>query len=92
MKITPNAKPVTFAAPSIAAVQDEATLSPADAPRAQRAAAANDGHLQTARGQLRDMSEVDRPFVSAMQEALKAGRLEVDTAQLAQAMMDFYRK
>ncbi|MCE0489873.1 flagellar biosynthesis anti-sigma factor FlgM [Pantoea sp. Mb-10] len=90
MKINPNATPVTLGTPSLATVQDVAAS--ADAPCVPHTPAEDAGRLQTARDQLRDMPEVDAPFVSAMQDALKAGQLRVDTAQLAQAMMDFYRK
>lgn len=49
------------------------------------------GAMQAAQQQLREMPEVDETFVNAMKDALKAGRLQVDTDALSQAMMDFYR-
>lgn len=47
--------------------------------------------MQAAQQQLREMPDVDDTYVSAMKEALEAGRLQVDTDALAQALMDFYR-
>ncbi|WP_343550777.1 flagellar biosynthesis anti-sigma factor FlgM [Pantoea sp.] len=47
--------------------------------------------LQAAQQQLREMPEVDATYVNTMKDALKAGRLQVDTDTLAQALMDFYR-
>lgn len=47
--------------------------------------------MQAAQQQLREMPDVDDTYVSAMKEALEAGRLQVDTDTLAQALMDFYR-
>ncbi|EJL87150.1 flagellar biosynthesis anti-sigma factor FlgM [Pantoea sp. BIGb0393] len=91
MKITRNETGVAPVAKPVTAALNDAPA----AAKSDRAAARSDnaaqGPMQTAQQQLREMPEVDATFVSAMQDALKAGRLQVDTDALAQAMMDFYR-
>lgn len=82
--ITPVAKPVTASLNDAPATQ-KSEAAPA---RSENSAP---GPMQAAQQQLREMPEVDATFVSAMQDALKSGRLQVDTDSLAQAMMDFYR-
>ncbi|MBY4890002.1 flagellar biosynthesis anti-sigma factor FlgM [Pantoea sp. DY-15] len=91
MKITRNEAGITPVTQSV-------TTSLNDAPAAHKnehAAARNNkteqGPMQAAQQQLREMPDVDATFVSAMQDAVKSGRLQVDTDTLAQAMMDFYR-
>lgn len=56
-----------------------------------RSDSGSQGPMQAVQQQLREMPEVDATYVSAMKDALQAGRLTVDTDALAQALMDFYR-
>jgi flagellar biosynthesis anti-sigma factor FlgM len=81
--VAPVAKPVT------ASLNDAPATNKSE--RAPRSENATQGPMQAAQQQLREMPEVDATFVSAMQDALKSGRLHVDSDALAQAMMDFYR-
>lgn len=82
--VAPVTKSVTTSLNDTPVAQGKTPAVKADEPSAQ-------GPMQAAAQQLREMPEVDATFVSAMQDALKAGRLQVDTDTLAQAMMDFYR-
>jgi len=82
--VAPVTKPVTTSLNDTPVAQGKTPVVKADEQSVQ-------GPMQAAAQQLREMPEVDATFVSAMQDALKAGRLQVDTDTLAQAMMDFYR-
>jgi flagellar biosynthesis anti-sigma factor FlgM len=82
--IAPVAKPVT------ASLNDAPTTLKREAAPV-RSENSVQSPMQAAQQQLREMPEVDATFVSAMQDALKSGRLQVDTDTLAQAMVDFYR-
>lgn len=89
---------ITRTETGVTPVNQAVTTSLNDAPQAQttgrtanRSEQAAQSPLQVASQQLREMPDVDSTFVSVMQDALKAGRLQVDTETLAQAMMDYYR-
>lgn len=91
MKITRTETGVTPVTKSVTTSLNDASVAPKAEPAPARSSGADQTPLQSAQQQLREMPEIDETFVSAMQDALKAGRLQVDTDTLAQAMMDFYR-
>lgn len=91
MKITRNETGIAPVAKSVTASLNDAPTTSKNERAATRTESQAQGPMQAAQQQLREMPEVDATFVSAMQDALKAGRLQVDTDTLAQAMMDFYR-
>lgn len=91
MKITRNETGIAPVAKSVTASMNDAATSTKNEPAPARSESSAQSPMQAAQQQLREMPEVDATFVSAMQDALKSGRLQVDTDTLAQAMMDFYR-
>lgn len=91
MKITRNETGIAPVAKSVTTSLNDAPVATKNERAAVRSDKTEQGPMQAAQQQLREMPEVDATFVSAMQDALKSGRLQVDTDKLAQAMMDFYR-
>lgn len=91
MKIIRNQTGVAPVTKSVTASLNDAPTKPNSEHTMVRGDSESQSQMQAAQQQLREMPEVDATYVSAMKDALQAGRLEVDTDALAQALMDFYR-